>query len=186
MEVLYHQQSLIIHQASSISQSKKFVIAVLDADSKTFVVHVTIRKQEKMPVHSKKQAQVKAILFDETLTAVPTKYSDYSDIFLAENVAKLSENTGINKYAIKLEKNKQPLFGAIYNLGPIELETFKTYIETNLANNFICLSKSLAGAPIQFDRKPNRSFRLCVDYWGFNNISMKNQYPLPLICKSLD
>ena len=30
---------------------KEFVIAALDADSETFVVHVAIREREKMPVH---------------------------------------------------------------------------------------------------------------------------------------
>ena len=39
---------------------KEFVIAALDVDSKTFVVHVAIREREKMPVHSKRQAQVGA------------------------------------------------------------------------------------------------------------------------------
>ena len=33
---------------------KEFVIAALDADSKIFVMHMAIRKQEKMPVHSER------------------------------------------------------------------------------------------------------------------------------------
>ena len=49
----------------------------------------------------------------------------------------LQENTEVNKYTIELEEGKQPLFGLIYSLGPVELETLKTYIETNLANGFI-------------------------------------------------
>ena len=49
----------------------------------------------------------------------------------------LSENTGMNKYAIKLEEGKQPLFGPIYSLGLVELEILKIYIKTNLANGFI-------------------------------------------------
>ena len=39
---------------------KEFVIAALDADSETFVMYVAIREQEKMPVHSEKQAQIEA------------------------------------------------------------------------------------------------------------------------------
>ena len=35
---------------------KEFVIAPLDADSKTFVVHVAITKRKEMPVHSERQA----------------------------------------------------------------------------------------------------------------------------------
>ena len=92
----------------------------------------------------------------------------------------------MNEYAIELEESKQPLFGPIYSLGLVELETLKTYIETNLGNGFIGPSKSLARALIFFDRKPDRSLRLCVDYQGLNNITIKNQYPLPLIEESLN
>ena len=62
----------------------------------------------------------------------------------------------------------------------------KTYIETNLANGFIRSSKSPAGAPILFDQKSDESFRLCVDYWKLNNITINNQYPLSLIGELLD
>ena len=105
---------------------------------------------------------------------------------MAENAAKLPENTGMNEHAIELEEGKQPPFGPIYSLGVVELETLKTYIKTNLANGFIRPSKSPARAPIFFDWKSDRSFRFCVNYRGLNNITIKNQYLLPLIGKSLD
>ena len=139
-----------------------------------------------MPVHSKKQAQVGALLFDKAPTKVPVEYSDYSNVFSAENAAELPENIEMNEHAIDLEEGKQLPFGPIYSLGPVELETLKTYIKTNLANGFIRPSKSPAGAPILFDRKPDGSLRLCVDYWGLNNITIKNRYPLPLIGELLD
>ena len=150
------------------------------------MVHVAIREQEEMPVHFEKQAQVRAQLFDKAPTKVLIEYSDYSDVFSAENVAELPENTGINEHAIELEEGKQPPFGPIYSLGPVELETLKTYIETNLANGFIRPSKSPAGALIFFDRKPDGSLRLCMDYWGLNNITIKNRYLLPLIGELLN
>ena len=90
-----------------------------------------------MPVHSKRQAQVGAILFDKAPTEILTKYFEYSNVFSVENVAELSENTGMNEHAIKLEENKQPPFSSIYSLGSIELETLKINIKTNLANGFI-------------------------------------------------
>ena len=159
-----------------IVDPKEFVIAALDVDSETFVVHVAIREREEMPVHSERQAQVGALLFDEAPTKVPAEYSDYSNVFSAENATELPENTGMNEHAIELKEGKQPPFGLIYSLGPVELETLKTYIKTNLANGFIQSSKSLVRAPILFDKKPDGSFRLCVDYWGLNNLSIKNQY----------
>ena len=44
----------------------------------------------------------------------------------------LSENTGINKHAIKLVEGKQLPYGPIYDLGPVELETLKAYIKPYL------------------------------------------------------
>ena len=102
------------------------------------------------------------------------EYSNYSNVFSAENATELPENTRINEYAIELEENKQLPFGLIYSLGPVELKTLKTYIKTNLANDFISSSNYPARAPILFDRKLDGNFRLCVDYWDFNNITIKN------------
>ena len=143
-----------------------------------------------MPVHSKKQAQIKAqieaLLFNKASTEIPVKYSDYCNVFLAEYVAELPENTGINEHAIKLKKDKQPSFRPIYSLGSIELETLKSYIKTNLVNGFIRSFKSPARAPILFDKKPNENLRFCVDYQNLNNLIIKNRYPLSLISESLD
>ena len=58
--------------------------------------------------------------------------------------------------------------------------------QTNLANGFIWPSKSPAGALIFFVGKQDGSLRLCLDYQGLNNLTIKNQYPLPLIGKSLN
>ena len=157
-------------------------------------MHVAIREREEMTVNPDRRAQIEAqsgaqvgaLLFDKAPTEVPAEYFDYSDVFSAENTVELPENTGMNEHAIKLEESKQPPFGPIYNLGPEELETLKTYIKINLANGFIRPSKSSAGAPIFFDRKPDGCLRLCVDYRSLNNITIKNQYPLPLIGESLD
>ena len=162
------------------------ILAVLDVDSETFVMHVAIREQEVTLVHSKKQAQVEALLFNKVSTKIPEEYSDYSNIFLAENVAELPENTGMNEHAIELEEDKQPPFSPIYSLGQRELETLKTYIETNLANSFIRPFKSPAGAPIFWDRKFDKNLYFRINNQGFNNITIKNQYLLPLIGKLLD
>ena len=153
-------------------------------------MYVAFREREEMLVHSKKQAQIKAqvraLLFNKASTEVLAEYSDYNNIFLVEHAVELPENTKINEHAIKLNKSKQLSFGSIYSLRSVELETLKTYIEINLANGFIWPFKSLAKVLIVFDRKPDGSLCLCVDYWGLNNLTIKNQYPLPLIGESLD
>ena len=100
--------------------------------------------------------------------------------------SKLPEHTGINDHAIELVEGQQPPYGPIYSPGPVELETLKAYIETNLANGFIRPSKSPNGASILFDQKSDGFFQLCVNYQGLNNLIIKNRYPLPLIGESLD
>ena len=98
----------------------------------------------------------------------------------------LPENTGINEHAIDLIEEKQPLYEPIYSLRSVELEILKAYIEIYLKTGFIWPFKSLASAPIFFDKKPNDSLRLYVDYRGLNTLTIKNRYLLSLIGKSLD
>ena len=98
----------------------------------------------------------------------------------------LPERIEPNEHVIDLEDGKQPPYGPIYSLGSVELETLKTYIKTHLKTGVIPPSKSSADAPILFDKKPDGSFRLCIDYRGLNNLMIKNRYPLPLIGESLD
>lgn len=86
----------------------------------------------------------------------------------------LSKNTQINEYAIKLLEDKQSFYRPIYTLSPVELEILKSYIKTHLKTGFIELSKSPADASILFNKKPNRSLYLCVDYWDLNNFTIKN------------
>ena len=94
---------------------------------------------------------MKALLFDKAFIEVQVKYSDYNNIFLAGNIAKLLKNSKINKHAIKLKKSKQPFFRSIYSLGPAKLEMLKTYIKTKQANSFIWSFKYLARPLILFD-----------------------------------
>ena len=117
---------------------------------------------------------------------IPTEYLDFSDVFSEEKALILLEATKMNQHAIELQKGQQLSYGPIYSLGPVELETLKIYIETNLANGFIRPSKLPAGASILFVEKPDGSFYLCVDYRGLNNLTIKNRYLLPLIGESLD
>ncbi len=123
---------------------------------------------------------------DKAPSKVPSKYIDFADIFSSELAAKLLEHTGINDHAIELVDDGQPPYGFIYSLGPVEMETLKAYIENNLANGFIRPSKSPARATILFNKMPDGRLRLYVDYQGLNNLTIKNQYPLPLIKESLD
>ncbi len=122
---------------------------------------------------------------NESPITVSNKYAYFADIFSLKLTIKLSKYIVINNYAIELIDNEQPLYSSIYCLGLMELKILKAYIKNNLANNFIRPSKSLAGTFIFFDQKPDGNLRLYIDYQGFNNLTIKNKYPLLLIEKLL-
>ena len=178
-------EALSITRRVEIIDKREFAAAALNADNETFVVHVVaLAEPTTMPIHSSRQAQVATLTSKET--RIPTEYFDLSNVFSSDSAAELPEHTRINDHPIDLLDDKQPPYGPIYSLGPVELEMLKTYIKANLASSFIRSSKSPAGAPILFVRKKNGSLRLCVDYRGLNNLTIKNRYPLPLIGESLD
>lgn len=94
---------------------------------------------------------------------MPATYSIYGNVFPFNLVIELLENTGINKYAIELVEDKQPLYGLIYTLSPIELEILKTYIETYLKIGFIRPFKSHVKELVLFDKKADSSLCLCIN-----------------------
>ena len=155
----------------------------MDEKSETFVLHIASFNLAP-GIHLDRAAQISSLLTEKV--KIPDKYSDFTNVFSKEKALVLPEHTELNKHAINLENGKQPPYGPIYSLGPVELKTLKIYIKTHLKIGFIWPFKSLAGAPILFNKKPDGSFRLCVDYSGLNNLTIKNRYPLPLIGESLD
>ena len=139
-----------------------------------------------MVIHLSQKAQISALIQNEAPIKFLSKYADYADIFSFNLAIELPKDTGINKHVIELQDGKQPLYRPIYRLGFVKLEILKTYIKTYFKTRFIQPSKSAAGAPILFNKKPDRSLRLCVDYQGLNNLTIKNWYPLLLIGEALD
>ena len=66
------------------------------------------------------------------------------------------------------------------------MKILKIDIKNKLANNFIRLFKSFIKAFIFFDKKPDKSLQLYINYQDFNNLIIKNYYSLLLIKKLLD
>jgi len=72
-------------------------------------------------------------------------------------------------------------FGPIYGLSPPELSAWYEWLDENLDMKFICESSSPAASLILFVKKKKGSLRLCVNYGGLNEGTIKNYYPLPLV-----
>ncbi len=164
----------------------KFAKTALDGNSEIIGVHVTALEVPEPAVHPSRALLLAALQLYKAPNEISLEYADYSDVFLFDLAMELPMNTGINKHSIEFVGSKQPPNGLINSLSQVELETLMTYIETHLKTGFIRLSKCPADASILFDKKLDGSLRLCVDYRGLNNPTIKNQFPLHLICVSLD
>ncbi len=137
-------------------------------------------------MHPSKKIQIAHLKVNEALTEVFSEYANFADIFSSKLTLELLKYTSINDNAIELVDNWQPSYCSINSLGLIELKILKTYIKNNLANSFIRSFKFLGKPPIFFNKKPDRSLTLYINYQAFNNLTIKNRYSLPLIGKLLD
>ena len=111
--------------------------------------------------------------------------TDFADVFSSKLATELPEYE-ISNNVIELVDNWQLPYGPIYSLEPIELEILKAYIKNNLTNRLIKPFMSPAGVPFFFNKKPDGSLRLYMDYQGLNNLTVKYWYPLPLFKKLLE
>jgi transposase InsO family protein len=116
---------------------------------------------------------------------VPEPYWEFLDIFGKEEASVLPPHRAID-HEIPLKPGEQPPWKPLYGMSESELTSLKDFIKENLANDFIRPSSSPARAPVLFVKKKDGSLRLCVDYRGLNDITVKNRYPLPLIQETLD
>ena len=161
-----------------IIRKKEFVIAALNTDNKISIVYIAaLVKLIIILNYSFCKASVTLLIS----TKILTKYSDFLDIFSSDSTVKLLENIRINNYSINLLKDKQPPYSPIYSLELVELEMLKIYIKANLTSDVIKLFKFPASFLILFIQKKDNSLYLCIDYWGFNNMTIKISYLLLLI-----
>ncbi len=134
---------------------KEFAEVAFDSKHKDFLIHIAVLSVDSGDeMHPSKRAQIAHWKADEVPIKVPSKYTDFADIFSTKLAVELLKYIGINDYAIELVSDSQSLYSPIYSLGSMKLEILKVYIKNNLANGFFKLSKSLAVAPIFWNKKP--------------------------------
>jgi hypothetical protein len=115
---------------------------------------------------------------------VPLEYHKFLPLFSETEANKLPPHHPYD-HRIPLKDGFTPPFGPIYSLSRTELEALQKWLDENLSKGFIHASSSPAGAPILFVKKGDGSLRLCVDYRGLNEGTIKNRYPLPLLHETL-
>ncbi|KAJ1043924.1 hypothetical protein NDA10_006755 [Ustilago hordei] len=123
---------------------------------------------------------------DKVVTAadIPKPYQHLRDVFDEVEADKLPHHVEHDLHLELIEGGKPPQ-GPLYLKGPKEMSELRRYLDENLEKGFIRPSKSPARSPVLFVPKKDGGLRLCVDYRGLNEITVKNRAPLPLIEEQL-
>nr|GEU94353.1 putative reverse transcriptase domain-containing protein [Tanacetum cinerariifolium] len=82
------------------------------------------------------------------------------------------------EFQIDLIPGAVPVARAPYRLAPLEMQELYDQLQELADRGFIRPSTSPWGAPVLFVKKKDRSFRMCIDYWELNKLTIKNRYPL--------
>ena len=108
------------------------------------------------------------------IDVVPPEFHDFLHLFGEAEAKELPPHRPYD-HRIPLKPDTVPPFGPLYGMSHKELTALKAYLEENLAKGFIRPSSSPAAAPVLFVKKADGSLRLCVDYRGLNDITIKNR-----------
>ena len=117
---------------------------------------------------------------------IPKEYEEFSTLFDEEATEEALPSHQPWDHTIPIKEGMEPSKSPIYPLSAEKLNALREYLDENLKKGFIRESQSPAGYPILFVPKKDGKLRLCVDYRGLNNVTIKNSYPLPLISELQD
>ncbi|MCO5564301.1 hypothetical protein L7F22_017961 [Adiantum nelumboides] len=120
----------------------------------------------------------------ETKEREPEWLSEFSDVFLEELTGLPLTRELVHDITLVLEAH--PIAKSPYKTSLSEALELKNQLTQLLEQGFIRPSVSPWGAPILFQKNKDRTFRLCIDYRGLNECTVKNKYPLPRIDKLFD
>jgi hypothetical protein len=85
------------------------------------------------------------------------------------------------EFAIELLPSTAPVSKRAYRVSGPELVELKKQIDELLEKGYIRPSTSPWAAPVLFVEKKDGTRRMCIDYRAQNEVTIKNNYPLPRI-----
>jgi hypothetical protein len=105
--------------------------------------------------------------------------NEYPDVF-PDELPGMPPDRDI-EFSIKLLPGTAPIYKIPYGMNVKDLAELKKQIEELLSKGYIRSSSSPWGSPILLVDKKDGSRKMCIDYRSFNDVTIKNKYPLPRI-----
>ena len=110
---------------------------------------------------------------------LPRVVCEYVDVF-PDELPGLPPQRVVD-FSIKLHPGTSPISMTSHRMAPVELQELRVQLQELLDKGFIRPSTSPWGAPVLFEKKKDKTLRLCIDYRQLNRVTIKNRYPLPRI-----
>ncbi|QRW03545.1 Retrotransposable element Tf2 protein [Ceratobasidium sp. AG-Ba] len=110
------------------------------------------------------------------LPTIPEEFMEFTDVFSEELFKKLPEHRSFDCNIDLVEGSDLPK----------PRKTIKEFIDQELADGKIRPSKSPIASPCFFVKKKDGSLRLVTDYRKINNITIPDQFPMPLQVELVD
>nr|GFA27422.1 putative reverse transcriptase domain-containing protein [Tanacetum cinerariifolium] len=101
---------------------------------------------------------------------------DFSEVF-PEDLTGLPPTRQV-EFQIELIPGAASVARAPYRLAPSKIKELSDQLQELSDKVFIRPSFSPWGASVLFVKKKDGSFRMCIDYWELNKLTVKNHYPL--------
>jgi hypothetical protein len=114
------------------------------------------------------------------LDLVLEHYWDFKEVFAKESFDTLLEHWRWD-HAIEIAADAKVPNWKLYPLSRDKQAQLDAFLDENLSSGQIQPSKSPIAAPFFFVKKKDGTLQLVQDYRALNAITVKNQYPLPLI-----
>jgi len=82
-------------------------------------------------------------------------------------------------FNIQLQPDAQIPASPVHKLSPALVTQLRSMLQELLHNGLIVPSNSQFAAPLLMVRKPDGTYRICIDYRKLNAVTIKDKYPLP-------
>ncbi|KAF8697673.1 hypothetical protein RHS03_07742, partial [Rhizoctonia solani] len=111
---------------------------------------------------------------------LPPEIEDFQDVFSEELFKQLPQHRSFDCSINFKEGSELPKPAKAYPMSPAESKAMKEYMEKELLDGKIEPSHSPIVSPCFFVRKADGGLRLVVDYRKINDITITDQFPMPL------
>src|SRR6266702_3894177 len=112
---------------------------------------------------------------------VPTEYQQFAKLFSEEESKRYPPKRAWD-HAIEFKKDAPEAVDCkVYPMNRIEDDAVQKFLDSELEKGYICESKSPYASSFFFVKKKDGKLRPVQDYRKINALTIRNQYPLPLI-----